>query len=146
LICGALQPIIHIIFNFAKRAKMKNLIALNLIMTGILLFIAGCGDQYNLKEDAKKIGDAMCRSIEVMNQLKSADPTDTLLVSKLSTDVINIQTEMATMYEAFNTKWGDKTKDKEFTANFRKELRKAMLDCKSLSEEDREVFMNEIKE
>lgn len=125
---------------------MKKHIVAILIFGLFLLFNAGCKTQFDVQEDAKKIGDAMCRSLEVMNKLKSADPMDTLLVSTLSAEVTNIQTEMATLYEAFNVKWGEKTKKEEFTNAFKKELRKAMLDCKSLSAEDREVFLKEIEE
>lgn len=125
---------------------MKNLIAFNLMISVIFLFILGCGSQDNLKEDAKKIGDAMCRSLDVMNRLRSADPTDTALISKLSTELTNIQTEMATMYEAFNAKWGEKAKEEGFIKSFKKELHKTMVECKSLSEEDRATFLKELEE
>lgn len=125
---------------------MKATSLLLTVLIVCLVALSGCGKKYDLKEDAAKIGDAMCRSIDVMNQLKAANPEDTGLVMKLRNDESKIQSEMSVLYEDFNKKWGDKTKKEDFTKEFGRELRKAMLDCKSLSKEDRESFMKEIKE
>ena len=125
---------------------MKAANTLLTIAIGALLMLAGCGPKYDLKDDTEKIGNAMCRSIEVMNQLKEANPGDSVLVMKLRQDASAIQSEMAVLYEEFNTKWGDKTKNEDFTKLFRKELRRVMLECKSLSAEDRENFMKEVEE
>jgi hypothetical protein len=125
---------------------MKATSLLITMLTGSLMILSGCGKKYDLKEDATKIGDAMCKSIEVMNQLKAANPDDSVLVMKLRSDESKIQADMAVLYEEFNKKWGDKTKKEDFTKEFGRELRKAMLDCKSLSREDRENFMKEIGE
>jgi hypothetical protein len=125
---------------------MKVRTVLFVLVTGSLFALSGCGSKYDLKEDTAKISDAMCRSIDVMNQLKNANPDDSILVTKLRQDAGNIQSEMTLLYEEFNKKWGDKTKKEDFTKAFGKELRKAMLDCKSLSKEDRENFQKEIEE
>ncbi len=111
-----------------------------------MLGTTSCGNKYDLKEDAGKIGTAMCKSINIMNQLKAANPQDSDLVWKLRQDAKNTQIEMTILYQEFNTKWGDKTKKEDFTKAFGQELRKAMLNCKSLSKEDRENFMKELKE
>jgi len=116
------------------------------LFMGSLLILSACGHKYDLKDDAKKIGDAMCKSIEVMNKLKAANPADSEMVWKLRQDQKNNQIEMTILYQEFNAKWGDKTKKEDFTKAFGQELRKAMIDCKSLSKEDRENFMKEIKE
>lgn len=110
-----------------------------------LFLLAGCSGN-DVKEDAKKIGDAMCRNIDVMHRLKMANPADEEQVAKLQEEINAINAEMEILYKEFNTRWGEKTKDKEFARSFRVELRKAMLECKSLSAEDREVFLKEIGE
>jgi hypothetical protein len=132
--------------TFAKISTMKiKYLFYSLIIVG-MLGATSCGSKYDLKEDAGKIGTSMCKSIDIMNQLKAANPQDSDLVWKLRQDAKNTQIEMTILYQEFNKKWGDKTKKEDFTKAFGRELRKAMLDCKSLSKEDRENFMKELKE
>ena len=108
--------------------------------------ISGCKSEYKeLKKDTKDIADVMCKSLEAMKNLKMADPTDSLKVKKLQMDYQNIQTEMMILYQKFRTKYGNKTKSKEFNEVFRKYLNESMLDCKSLSKEDREAFEKGMK-
>ena len=112
---------------------------------GVVLLFSGCGNR-ELKEDAAKIGDAMCRNIEIMNKMKAANPTDSVTMQKLRSQAHQLQIEMTIVYKEFNDKYGEKVKDQKFTKKFNRELRKAMLDCPSLSKKDRELFEQELTE
>ena len=111
---------------------------------GVVLLFSGCGNR-ELIEDAAKIGDAMCRNIEIMNKLKAANPTDSVTMQKLRSQAHQLQIEMTIVYKEFGDKYGDKTKDTKFNKKFNRELRKAMLDCPALSKKDREMFEQELK-
>jgi len=112
---------------------------------GVVLLFSGCENR-ELKEDAAKIGDAMCRNIEIMNKMKAANPADSAVMQKLRSQAHQLQIEMTIVYKEFSDKYGDKTKDLKFNKKFNRELRKAMLDCPSLSKKDRELFEQELKE
>jgi len=122
---------------------LKNLF-LPLIL-GIVLLYAGCGDR-GLKEQAAKVGDAMCRNIEIMNKIKDADPADSFNMQKLKMQAHQLEIEMTIVYKEFGDKYGEKTKDPKFIKKFNQELRKAMLDCPSLSQKDRALFEKELAE
>ncbi len=115
------------------------------LMIASLLLLAGCGNR-ELKKDAARIGDAMCRNIEIMNKMKAASPIDSVTLKNLQAQSGQLQNEMTVLYKEFNDKYGEKIKDQEFTKKFNRELRKAMLDCPSLSKKDRELFEQELKE
>jgi ABC-type tungstate transport system permease subunit len=115
------------------------------LILGIVLLFSGCGN-HELKEDAAKIGDAMCRNIEIMNKMKAANPSDSATLIKLREQAHQLQIEMTIVYKEFGDKYGDKTKDPKFNKKFNRELRKAMLDCPSLSKQDREMFEKDLKE
>ena len=87
----------------------------------------------------------MCKSLEAMENLKMADPADSLQVLKLQADYKKVETEMTILYQEFRTKYGEKVKSKEFNEEFRKYLNESMLDCKSLSKEDRAAFEKGMK-
>ena len=123
--------------------NFKNLLFLGFI--GIVLLFSGCGNK-GLKEDAIKIGDAMCRNIEIMNKLRAANPSDSANLEKLHSQQHQLQIEMTILYKEFGDKYKEKTKDQKFNKDFARELRKAMLDCPSLSKEDREQFEKDLKE
>jgi len=112
---------------------------------GVVLLFSGCGNR-ELKKDAARIGDAMCRNIEIMNRMKAANPADCTLMKNLRLQADQLENEMKVVYKDFNDKYGEKVKDQEFTKKFNRELRKAMLDCPSLSKKDRELFEQELKE
>jgi len=112
---------------------------------GVVLLFSSCENR-ELKEDAAKIGDAMCRNIEIMNKMKAANPADSAVMQKLRSQAHQLQIEMTIVYKEFSDKYGDKTKDLKFNKKFNRELRKAMLDCPSLSKKDRELFEQELKE
>jgi len=111
---------------------------------GVLLFLSGCGNR-ELKEDAARIGDAMCRNIEIMNKMKAANPADSATMEKLRSQAHQLQIEMTIVYKEFSDKYGEKTKDQKFNKKFNRELRKALLDCPSLSKKDRDLFEQELK-
>lgn len=122
--------------------NFKNLFLPALI--GVVLLFSGCGNR-ELKEDAAKVGDAMCRNIEIMNKIKAANPADSVTMQKLRSQAHQLEIEMTIVYKEFGDKYGEKTKDPKFNKKFNRELRKAMLDCPSLSKKDRELFEEELK-
>jgi hypothetical protein len=115
------------------------------VIVGIVLILSGCGNR-ELKEDAAKVGDAMCRNIDIMNKMRDADPADSVTLQKLKMQAHQLQIEMTIVYKEFGDKYGDKTKDPKFNKKFNRELRKAMLDCPSLSKKDRDLFEKELNE
>ncbi len=112
---------------------------------GVVVLFSGCGNR-ELKKDAARIGDAMCRNIENLNKMKAANPADSITMKNLRSQSDHLQAEMTIVYKEFNEKYGEKIKDQNFTKKFNRELRKAMLDCPSLSKKDRELFEQELKE
>lgn len=117
-----------------------NLLLYSILITGII-GISGCGSENKeLKKEAKGIADVMCRSMEAMKNLRAADPADSIMIHKLQQEYARVESEMTILYEDFRTKYGEKTTSKEFSKQFRKYLNEAMLDCKSLSKEDRASF------
>jgi hypothetical protein len=117
----------------------------SLLTAGLMMIVISCGNR-GLKSDADKIGDAMCRNIEVMNKMKVANPMDTAAIGKLRIQSEKLQNEMTSLYKAFNEKYKEKIKDPAFVKDFNRELRKAMLECAYLSKTDRELFEKEINE
>jgi outer membrane murein-binding lipoprotein Lpp len=112
---------------------------------GVVLLFSGCGNR-ELKKDAAKVGDAMCRNIEIMNKMKAANPADSVTMQNLRAQAHQLEIEMTIVYKEFGDKYGEKTKDPKFNKKFNRELRKAMLDCPSLSKKDREMFEQDLKE
>jgi len=112
---------------------------------GIVLVFSGCGNR-EMKEDATKVADSMCRNIDIMNKIRDADPADSVLLQKLHMQAHQLEIEMTIVYKEFGDKYGDKTKDPKFNKKFNRELRKAMLDCPSLSKKDRDLFEKELNE
>jgi hypothetical protein len=111
----------------------------------ITLVVSACNrENTELKKEAKVIAEAMCRSIETMNKLGSANASDTLAVMKLQSESQAIGEEMANMHEAFNKKFSKQIEDPGFKKEFSKYLREAMLECPHLSKEERENFSKEM--
>jgi hypothetical protein len=130
-----------LINNPDQMRVQRNILAV--IVTGIIL-LSGCSNE--LKNDTDKIGDAMCRNIEIMGKLRTVNLNDTANISKLQEEEAKVQEEMKVLYQDFNKKYGDKIHDKEFSKKFYKELRRTMLDnCKSLSKEDRDLFEKDLE-
>ncbi|HNW72598.1 MAG: hypothetical protein PHP04_00035 [Bacteroidales bacterium] len=120
----------------------------NIIFFVVILFVfalAGCnsGDR-ELRQDAKGIADLMCRNIESMNKLRNADPADSMMSQKLQMEAHDIQVEMTIVYQEFKKKHAEKINDAGFNKKFGQYLREAMLECKSLSKEDRAKFEQEL--
>ncbi len=115
------------------------------IITGVVLLLSSCGNR-EMKEEAVKVGDAMCRNIEIMNKIRNADPEDSVLLKKLHMEAHQLEIEMTIVYKEFGDKYGKKTTDPKFNKKFNRELRKAMLDCPYLSKKDRDLFEQELKE
>ena len=111
----------------------------------IVIIIPGCGKNKELKKDASNIADAMCRSIEIMNRLKVTDPQDTIKINDLQLKYQNIQSEMEILYTEFRKKYEDRMKDSQFNKDFANELRKAILNCRYLSKEDRVKYEKEVE-
>jgi aromatic ring-opening dioxygenase catalytic subunit (LigB family) len=116
----------------------------SILIIGLTVVLASCGGNSELKKDTAKIADAMCKGIEIMNKLQSVNPGDSSAVHQLQARQKLNETEMNKLYEEFQKKYKDKINDKQFTDDFSKELRKAMLNCQYLSKEDRETFEKEI--
>jgi predicted ATPase with chaperone activity len=114
-------------------------------LLGVVLLFSGCENR-ELKKDAARIGDAMCRNIEILNKMRAANPADSVTMKDLRLQSDQLQAGMTTLYKEFNAKYGEKIKDQNFTKKFNRELRKAMLDCPALSKKDRELFEQELKE
>jgi len=119
---------------------------LSLFLIAGIIGVSGCSSEdKELKKDAREIADVMCKSMEAMKNLRLADPADSVLVYKLQEEYQLIESDMSALYQKFRTKYGEKTTSKEFAEKFRKYLNEAMLDCKSLSKEDREAFEKGMK-
>jgi hypothetical protein len=111
-----------------------------ILIAGSLVFSGCSSENKELKKDAVNIADAMCKSIEAMKNLQTADPADSVQIQRLQADYKKIEAEMTALNDEFRKKYVGNVNSKEFTDQFRKYLNEAMLDCKSLSKEDRAVF------
>jgi hypothetical protein len=122
-----------------------SVILISFLIAGIL-GISGCKSENTaLKNDASNIAGVMCKSIEAMKTLREADPSDSLLVKKLQSDYEAIEAEMTLLNENFRKKYSDRVNEDEFKSEFRKLLSESMLECKSLSKEDRAAFEKGMK-
>jgi len=125
---------------------MKIKIILYTVMIALVIGVSGCGgSSKEVKKDARAFADAMCRSIENMRKLRAANPADTTVIKNLQKDQHGIEAEMMTLHQEFKKKYGDEAKTPEFNKQYRKFLSEAMLECKSLSKEDRALFEKEEK-
>jgi hypothetical protein len=111
----------------------------------IALIISGCSKNKELKEDASNIANAMCRSIEIMNRLKAIDSQDTIKINDLQLKYQGLQDEMKILYTEFWKKYENRMGDAQFKKDFANELRKAILNCRYLSKEDRVKYEKEIE-
>ena len=124
---------------------MKQVLSI-LILSAVVMAFSSCNrENKELQKDAKNIAVAMCRNIETMQNLKTANPADSVKISQLRAKEKDAEVEMTILYQEFKTKYGDKVKTKEFSEEFRKYLSESMLDCKSLSKEDRDAFEKGMK-
>jgi hypothetical protein len=119
-------------------------LSLGVFLLAALMILASCGGNKELSKDAKNIADAMCRNIETMTKLKTADPNDSVKIASLQKKEKQAEIEMTILYQEFKAKYKEKVSDKKFSEEFAMELRKAMLDCPYLSKEDRANFEKEL--
>lgn len=115
-------------------------------LTIILIGFTGCGSN-ELDKDVAPIADAMCKFIEIQNNLKTAiEANDSVNIQKYSTDKHKMTIEITVLNNEFQEKYGDLVKDKEFGKKFKKAMNKAMVDCPALSAEDRDKMEAELNE
>lgn len=115
-----------------------------LLVAVFLVFVYSCSNDNGFKKDVEGISQSMCRNIDVMNKLKAANPADSGTIKKLQADAYKVQGEMTVLYKEFEAKYKDKMKDDKFNKNFARELRKSMLNCSSLSKQQRDDFEKEL--
>lgn len=122
--------------------KMKNLGTLLFLCS--IIFFTGCVKKNNqFQKDMAEIGDVMCKTMEVVNQLKAVPANDTTVIRELTAKESKVEQEMKIIYEEFRNKYSKKMNDTSFIKEFRSELKKNMLKCKYLSKEDREMYEKE---
>ena len=108
--------------------------------------LSGCGNN-QLKEDVAPLGEAMCKFIEIQNNLKAAtEAADSTNIHKYEAEKHQITVEMTILNKEFQDKYGKQISDQEFGKKFKKEMNKALIDCPHLSVEDRENMQAELDE
>jgi len=124
---------------------MKQVLSILIVAAVVLAFSSCKRANKELQKDAKNIAVAMCRNIETMQNLKTANPADSAKILSLRSKEKEAEVEMTILYQEFKAKYKDKMSDKKFSDEFAMELRKAMLDCPYLSKEDRASFEKGMK-
>jgi hypothetical protein len=119
---------------------MKQVLSILILAVVVVAFSSCKRANKELQKDAKNIAVAMCRNIETMQNLKTANPADSANIKSLRSKEKEAEVEMTILYQEFKAKYKDKMADKKFSDEFAIELRKAMLDCPYLSKEDRASF------
>jgi len=108
---------------------------------GIFAF-TGCGDN-RLEKDVKPMANAMCKFIEIQNNLRDAiKANDSMNILKFSDDKDRMKEEMIKLNQEFQAKYGDLIQDQEFGKKFKKEITKLLIDCPYISAEDREKMLH----
>lgn len=106
-----------------------------------VLLLAGCGSNKELQESVQPIADAMCKFIDLQNQLQVAvEAGDSVHIDSLNAIRHQVQIEMTVLNEEFNTKFGDRKNDEKFLKEYKKMMNEALLECPHLSKEDREMM------
>ena len=125
---------------------MKIRVKIFAFFTITLFGIAGCGNN-ELDQDVAPLADAMCKFIEIQNNLKGAfEANDSLNIQKFSTEKHKMTIEITILNQEFQEKYGDLVMDQEFGKKFKKAMNKYMVDCPHLSTEDRDKIEAELKE
>lgn len=111
-----------------------------------MIGLAGCGSN-ELDNDVKPLADAMCKFIEIQNNLRTAiEANDSLNIQKYSAEKHKITIEISVLNNEFQEKYGDLVNNQEFGKKFKKSMNKGMIDCPALSAEDRDKMEAELKE
>ena len=103
--------------------------------------LTGCGGNKELQENIQPIADAMCMFIDVQNQMKTAvEANDSVTIDSLSKIRQQLQIEMTVRNEEFKAKYNEKLNDEKFLKEYKQLMNEALLECKHLSKEDREMM------
>lgn len=117
------------------------------LLTIVIIGFTGCGGSDELDKDVAPLAEAMCKFIEIQNNLRAAiDSNDSVNIQKYSTEKQKMTTELTILNDEFQEKYGDLVKDQEFGKKFKKAMNKNMIDCQALSTEDRDKMEAELKE
>ncbi|MFH1295968.1 MAG: hypothetical protein ABIJ04_01695 [Bacteroidota bacterium] len=116
------------------------------LMTIALFWMTGCGNN-ELDQDVGPLADAMCKFIEIQNNLKGAiEANDSLNIQKYGAEKHKMTIEITILNQEFQEKYGDLVTDQEFGKKFKKSMNKVLIDCPHISPEDREKMETELKE
>jgi predicted small secreted protein len=121
---------------------MKKILVLLFVPLVVHVF-TGCNKSAGFQKDVEQVADGMCRIMEVMNKLQKADPNDSAGIAKLQKEKQRLETEMIRINEAFRENYKEKFSDASFLKEYSREMRKAILQCPHLSNEDRKRFEKE---
>lgn len=122
--------------------KVKILAFLAIALVGM----TGCGNN-ELDKDVAPLADAMCKFIEIQNNLKAAmEADDSLSVQRYAADKHKMTVEITVLNQEFQEKYKELVNDQEFGKKFKKSMNKYMVDCAALSPEDRDKIEAELKE
>jgi hypothetical protein len=128
---------------FLQKQQQKMILKKALYTAGLIavVLLSGCGGNKELKEKVQPIADAMCKFIDIQNQLKTAvEANDSVHIDSLTNIRHQIQIEMTVLNEEFNTTFKDKTNDEKFLGEYKKLMNDALLECPHLTKEDREMM------
>jgi hypothetical protein len=122
-----------------KPGTVKKFLYTSGLIAAILL--SGCGGNKALKEDVQPVADAMCKFIDIQNQMKQAvEVNDSVRIDSLSNIRHQLQIEMTVLNEEFKSKYGEKTNNEKFLKEYKTLMNEALLECPHLSKEDREMM------
>jgi hypothetical protein len=111
------------------------------VMIAGAMILAACKGNEDLKEEVRPVADAMCKFIDVENQMKTAaKASDSAAIDSLGKIRHEVQIEMTVLNQEFNKKFGDKFRDEKWIKNYKKAMNEALLECPHLSVQDREMM------
>ncbi len=118
---------------------LKSAVAVLLVAASFVL--GGCSSREKLKVEVQPIADAMCKFIDIQNQMKTAaEAGDSLAVDSLGRIRHQLQIEMTVLNQEFNKKFERKTQDEKWLRDYKKAMNEALLECPHLSAQDREMM------
>lgn len=124
------------------KLNLKPLTLFLLAFTGL----ASCADE-TLKKDVAPLAEAMCRFIEVENNLRNAIAVgDSMKMVRYEDEKHQMTIEITILNQEFQAKYGKQISDQEFGKKFRMEMNKAMIDCPHLSVKDRDRMEAELNQ
>jgi hypothetical protein len=126
--------------------SMKINSILSLLLVALVVAFSGCSQKNKeLKQDVANMADAMCKITGVMNKIRAADPNDSVAQTELRMEEKQYEIEMTVLNHEFQAKYKDKLQDKDFMKEYSSEFKKAILNCKNLSKEDRDRYSKEVE-